>query len=267
MFNPSDDDNTNVYVEGLPPDVTLQEFEEIMSKCGIITTNPHTGKPKLKLYKDSDGNVKGDGLCCYLKKESLELAVQLLDESTIRDGYKMRVQKASFELKGSYDPSKKPKMLSRKEKAKIRKQQDVMLDWKLARQEAAKKSERVIIFKHMFHPKEFEEDATLITDIRDDLRTECEKFGAVKKVIVFDRHPEGVCSVAFKDFEEATACVKAMDGRWFAKQKIECSPWDGVTDYQVEETDKEREERMDNWEKFLNKEDENEVKNEEDKPT
>ena len=25
------------------------------------------GGPKLKLYTDEDGHVKGDGLCCYLK--------------------------------------------------------------------------------------------------------------------------------------------------------------------------------------------------------
>ncbi len=29
--------------------------------------DPRRRKPKLKLYKDKDGNVKGDGLCCYIK--------------------------------------------------------------------------------------------------------------------------------------------------------------------------------------------------------
>ena len=31
-----------------------------------------------------------------------------------------------------------------------------------------------------------QEDPTLITDIRSDLREECEKFGIVKKIMVFD---------------------------------------------------------------------------------
>lgn len=250
-FDVSEDKNTNVYVNGLPPDISLEEFESIMSKCGIIMPNPHTGKPKLKLYKDKEGNLKGDGLCCYLKKESLDLAMQLLDDTIVRGGYRIQIQKANFELKGSYDPSKKPKMLSKKEKARLHKEQERLLDWKLARKDAIKKSERVLIFKNMFDPKEFEEDATLITEIREDLRKECEKFGDVKKVLVFDRHPDGVCSASFKDFDEATKCRDAMDGRWFAKRKISVSPWDGVTDYQIEETDKEREVRMKNWEKFL----------------
>ena len=26
-----------------------------------------TGEPKVKLYRDVNGEIKGDGLCCYLK--------------------------------------------------------------------------------------------------------------------------------------------------------------------------------------------------------
>lgn len=52
---------------GLPPDITPEEFAEIMSKCGIVMRDPITEQYKVKLYKDSEGNLKGDGLCCYLK--------------------------------------------------------------------------------------------------------------------------------------------------------------------------------------------------------
>lgn len=38
-----------------------------MSKCGIVMRDPITEDFKVKLYKDKDGNLKGDGLCCYLK--------------------------------------------------------------------------------------------------------------------------------------------------------------------------------------------------------
>lgn len=53
--------------EGLPPDITSEEFVEIMSKCGIVMRDPITEEYKVKLYKDREGNLKGDGLCCYLK--------------------------------------------------------------------------------------------------------------------------------------------------------------------------------------------------------
>lgn len=52
---------------GLPPDISTEEFVELMSKCGIVMRDPITDEYKVKLYKDRDGNLKGDGLCCYLK--------------------------------------------------------------------------------------------------------------------------------------------------------------------------------------------------------
>lgn len=33
-----------------------------------------------------------------------------------------------------------------------------------------------------------QEDPTVLNDIRDDLRQECEKFGTVKKILIFDVH-------------------------------------------------------------------------------
>ena len=34
--------NTNVYVSGLPPDITVDEFIQLMSKFGIIMRDPQT---------------------------------------------------------------------------------------------------------------------------------------------------------------------------------------------------------------------------------
>lgn len=61
----NDEKNTNVYVSNLPLDITDEEFEEMMSKYGIIMKDPTTHKLKIKLYREND-EVKGDGRCCYL---------------------------------------------------------------------------------------------------------------------------------------------------------------------------------------------------------
>lgn len=42
-----------------------------MSKYGIIARELENKKLKLKLYKDTDGNTKGDGLCCFIKVKSV----------------------------------------------------------------------------------------------------------------------------------------------------------------------------------------------------
>ncbi|XP_026864398.2 HIV Tat-specific factor 1 [Electrophorus electricus] len=251
-FDIEKDKNTNVYVSGLPPDITPDEFVDIMSKCGIIMRDPMTEEYKIKLYKDSEGNQKGDGLCCYLKRESVSLAERLLDDSEVR-GYRLHVEAARFELKGQYDASKKKK--KNKEYRKKLQQQQKQLDWRPEKKgEVRKRHERVVIIRNMFHPKDFEDDPLVLNEYRDDLRIECEKFGEVKKVILFDRHPDGVASVAFKEPEEADACQVALDGRWFGGRKLAANLWDGVTDYQVEETTREREERLKGWSAFLDDE-------------
>ena len=59
--------NTKVYVSDLPNDITEEEFGELMSKCGLVMKDLKNGKLKLKLYRNSDGQLKGDGLCHYIK--------------------------------------------------------------------------------------------------------------------------------------------------------------------------------------------------------
>lgn len=76
------------------------------------------------------------------------------------------------------------------------------------------------------------------------------------------RHPEGIVSVAFKEFEAADECAEKMNGRWYAKRQLDVAQWDGITNFQVEETDQERDERLKKWEKFLKEDEEQKDKEE-----
>uniref|UniRef100_A0A671VM93 17S U2 SnRNP complex component HTATSF1 n=1 Tax=Sparus aurata TaxID=8175 RepID=A0A671VM93_SPAAU len=264
-FDIDENKNTNVYVSGLPPDISSDEFAELMSKCGIVMRDPLTEEYKVKLYKDKEGNLKGDGLCCYLKKESVALALRLIDESEVR-GYRLHVEAARFELKGQYDASKKKK--KSKDYRKRMQQQQKQLDWRPEKKgEVRKRHEKVVIIRNMFHPSDFEEDPLVLNEYREDLRTECEKFGVVKKVILFDRHPDGVASIAFKEPEEADACIQSFNGRWFGGRQLTAQLWDGTTDYQVEETTREREERLKGWSTFLEGGDQSQQKNDDNNAT
>lgn len=66
-FDMPAEQNTKVYVSDLPLDITQDEFIEVMSKCGMIFRDPQTNKMKVKLYAEPDGQLKGDGLCHYIK--------------------------------------------------------------------------------------------------------------------------------------------------------------------------------------------------------
>ena len=46
--------------------ITMDELTELFNKCGLIARD-EKGKDKIKLYKDSNGQPKGDALCIYIK--------------------------------------------------------------------------------------------------------------------------------------------------------------------------------------------------------
>ena len=250
-FEVDDEHNTNVYVSNLPTDITEEEFVTLMSKCGLVMKDPDSNDYKIKLYKDMDGNLKGDGLCTYIKVESVDLALQLLDESMLK-GKTIRVERAKFTLKGEYDPNKRPKK-RKVDKKKVRKKMDKLFDWRPDKLPGSRgKSEMTVILKNMFEVKEFAEDPRLILEYRNDLREECtEKCGPVKKVEIYDNNPEGVAAIHFSDFDHADACIALMNGRFFAGRRLTAESWDGKTRYRVNETEEEAEKRIKEWDKFL----------------
>ncbi|KAI8077857.1 uncharacterized protein BX664DRAFT_367317 [Halteromyces radiatus] len=181
--------NTSVYVTGVPPDVTIDELKQVFSKCGVIMEDLETGEPKIKIYRDDHGISKGDALVTYFKEESISLAINLLDDSELRPGEKstkINVQPAVFKEK---DPSEKKKP-QQPPKNKIKKklhQLNRKLDW--VEEEAGKKSEKfskIVILKNMYTQQELDDDPTLLLELKQDVREECEKLGEVTNVILYD---------------------------------------------------------------------------------
>jgi len=118
------------------------------------------------------------------------------------------------------------------------------------------RSEKTVVLKNMFDPKEFEEDPSLILEYRRDVQEECEqKCGPTKRVDIYDLNPEGVITVTFHEFESADACVELMNGRFFAGRRLTAEHWDGKTRYKKEESEEEIAKRRELWEKFLESDD------------
>lgn len=255
-FDLDERSNTKVYVSNLPLDITEQEFVDLMQKCGLVMKDADTNKMKVKLYHEpGDTSVlKGDALCTYIKRESVDLALKILDGYDV-NGKKIKVEVAKFELKGEYDPTKKPKKKRRKDKEKLKKAQEKLFDWRPDKLRGERsKHEKTVIIKNLFDPKIFDTDVGLILEFQQDLREEAAKCGDVRKVIVYDRHAEGVAQINFKDPEEADACVQLFNNRWFNQRRITAETWDGKTKYRVAETTEETEARLAKWSKFLESE-------------
>ncbi|KAL2732674.1 HIV Tat-specific factor 1 isoform X1 [Vespula maculifrons] len=195
----------------------------------------------------------------FAKVESVDLALKILDGWQIR-GKTLSVQRAKFQMKGEYDPALKPKR-KKKDKDRQKKIQERLFDWRPDRLPGEPlKCERVVIIKNLFSPKDFDQEVALLLEYQQDIRQECQKCGDVRKVIIYDRHPEGVAQVTFREPAEAQACVQLLNGRWFSQRKISAEIWDGKTKYKITETDAEIEARLDKWDEFLEQEDEKEKK-------
>lgn len=251
-FEQSDELNTKVYVSNLPQDLTEEEFVDFMQKCGLVERDPASQKMKVKLYMDKEQNCfKGDALCTYIKIESVDLALNLLDGSDYK-GNKIKVERAHFQMKGDYNPALKPKKKKKKELEKLKKMQQKLFDWRPEKFIGERsKHEKVVIVKNLFCPSDFDNEVQLILDYQQDLREECSKCGEVKKVVIYDRHPEGVAQISMKEPEQADAVIELINGRWFGKRQITAETWDGRTKFRIAETDADLNQRINKWDKFL----------------
>lgn len=195
------------------------------------------------MYTDEAGNFKGDALVVFFKPQSVEMAIILLDDTDFRvtangvgDG-RIRVQAAESSYKKvQYDqdgeaakPSqqqqaeKRPPANNRDRQKIIKKTQKLdakLADWDdddpyPALSEAASKWDKMVILRHMFTLAELEEDPAALIEIKEDIREECAKLGAVTNVVLYDEEPDGIVSVKFRDVESAAACINMMHGRSF----------------------------------------------------
>ena len=264
---------TSVYFEGMGcDDATEAEIAAHFSKCGVIKPEPETGRPRVRLYRDDTrgGMLKGDGIVTYLKRASVELALQLLDGAPLRPGgAPMRVSEAVFEPREGKDKDKKAESekqdkakrkaaagegdgdaslaaaaaaaaarpLTKKERKKqqaiLAKIEESKLGWEAA-DDVASRYEGTVVLRGVFSLEEaYDGGKAFEQELEEEIGAECGKLGAVKKVRVYPRSMDQVVTVAFANVEPAQACVQLMHGRYFGGQRIRAEIWDGFDTFGV----------------------------------
>jgi HIV Tat-specific factor 1 len=111
--------NTAVYVTSIPLDATANEIRDVFCKCGVIAEEIDSGRPRIKMYTDANGTFKGEALIVYFRPESVNLAIQMLDESDFRLGVRgpfgsMRVQSADYSFKSQQEAPAKTNLRDKK---------------------------------------------------------------------------------------------------------------------------------------------------------
>lgn len=236
--------NTAVYVTGLPADTELEEIVELFSKCGVIEEDEN-GDPKVKMYAREDGSFSGEALVVYFKEDSVTLALTILEDAELRLGQPsttMKVSKADFAHKAhasSTQESKPRKTMDKKKITKrIGKMQRRLEDWgdddgfgpmpdPTDDSTVANKNSRVVVLKHMFTLEDLEKDATLLLDLKEDVREECSSLGEVTNVVLYDKEKDGVMTVKFRDPLCAQACILKMNGRFFDGRRVQAELFTG----------------------------------------
>ena len=76
--------NTSVFVSGLPLDASANEIADVFARYGVLLEDDD-GHPRIKMYRDPETQAfKGEALVVYFKPESVDLAIQLLDDTYLR---------------------------------------------------------------------------------------------------------------------------------------------------------------------------------------
>ncbi|KAK0914851.1 hypothetical protein LTR02_001586 [Friedmanniomyces endolithicus] len=238
--------NTAVYITSLPDDVDVEELHQVFSRYGVIAESLDSDAPRIKLYTNEEGEFKGEALIVYFRPESVQLAINMLDESDFRLGQQlptgpMRVHAADASFKSQKDQplktdeaKKKGTTANRDRQKVIQKTQEMnnrLADWDdddpQALPETSSRWDKVVVLSKMFTLAELSADPHAISDIIEDVREECEKLGQIANITLFDLEAEGVVTVRFTDARAAQACIRAFGGRWFDKRQIVARTADG----------------------------------------
>ena len=159
--------NTAVYITNIPFDADMEEVQHVFSKCGVIAEEIDSGRPRIRMYTDDQGNFKGDALIVYFRAESVELAIQMLDDTDFRLGTglpagRMKVAAADFSYKRQKDEGEGEKEGGEKKKdrerqkiiKKTQKLNSKLADWddddpqQIA--DTSSRWDKVVILTHMF---------------------------------------------------------------------------------------------------------------------
>jgi len=233
--------------------VTLDEVKKFFTKAGVLRFDLEAGDERIKLYKDRETDeLKGDVLVSYANEESVDIAISMLSGKEIRPGFPLTVERAQFEQKGDYKPRSK-KQIDEIAKIKYKANKEKLMGWK--DDDDITEGLRIVILENMFGPEDFTEETKtaffelLEQDIRLDFE---EKFGAIKRIKIFEHHPDGIVQIKFVRASDSENCIKIVNNRFYNGRRVECFYWDGKTNYKIfHESEEDQQKRIDEFGKWL----------------
>ena len=204
--------NPNVYISGLPLDISVEDLETLFKQAGQIKADPQTGILRIRLYGH------GDALITYMHQQSVQLAISLFNETEIRPGFIMSVQQADFSESNntntaalSTDQLRELAQVNREKRRKLvefqRKERALKSAWDIADYAIGSTHRPVVVFSHCFDPRTSEPDYEYI---ESEIEKFCAISGEIKKITSIRNSIDGYVCVRFANPKHAEACIARM---------------------------------------------------------
>merc|ERR1712216_815447 len=241
--------NTAIYIEGLDPEtIDEDELVNIFRKYGIIKTNPTSGEPMAKVYRNDKNFPKGDASVGFLQAASVDLAITMLDDAEYKPGFKLKVTEAKYDEAKSQKKKKTTSHMTQEQiismRKLVKKREQQALGWS----DGPAEDDVTVILANVFDLDTIKNEKK---EIAEEIYQGCMELGHVHKVKAMERNPDGIVIVKFASAENAAECVRKMDGRFFGGRQLKAFLWDGVTNYYVKESYEDTQKRIDKFGEFL----------------
>lgn len=221
--------NTAIYVTGLPKNTNVDEVHAYFSKFGVIAESAETkgakqrtldedgefvlhkiGPPRITLYKDSDGTLKGDALIVFLDSRSVINAVEFGDGADFREGsnkgvaiIQVDVADSTYKKTNDLDEEARKELMQKASRAKV--------------------NPKLVVLDRMFTIYELKEDPNLHDEIIEDTKEHFESVltkSKVKKITIYDREQSGIITVLFESAQSAKDCIQRFNGASFGGRTV-----------------------------------------------
>jgi HIV Tat-specific factor 1 len=195
--------NWSLYVQGVPKELSYTALHSLFSKAGKVV--------KVKLYKDSTGEPKGDGIVQFSSEEGVTAA---LEREWILFGDVLTVTKASFTAKNSAVNADWPRIvvlchMFRQEEIATAEDARAFIECAPARPTTRATPAACGATPRTPHRRRSPLRAAARSKLEEVIWLECARFGTVERVQAFAADPACPVVVRFEGAEAAETCVKA----------------------------------------------------------
>uniref|UniRef100_M4BUJ2 RRM domain-containing protein n=1 Tax=Hyaloperonospora arabidopsidis (strain Emoy2) TaxID=559515 RepID=M4BUJ2_HYAAE len=197
--------NSSVYITGLSMYMACRQLEGVCSRIGKVR--------RIKFYRDERGGLKGDAVVTFNSRATMIKAVDRLNHFEVKPGVIITATEATFSSKKVKDAQESEETVGDHLGAAAASMEDSLAE----DVPPLHLPSRSVTLKHVWNPLDSSNTA-FFTELEEDMRGECAKHGVVEHVQIV---ADGSVIVRFAELKSAIACMKVMNGRWFAGSKIE----------------------------------------------